>query len=51
MAEVAGRVNAVGTVLQGGYSGLRASGWRAAGPGWSGQQRPAPIEDRSIRRS
>lgn len=49
MAQAAGYVNAVGTVLQSGYRGLTASGWRTAGPGWSGTQAPAPVEDRSFR--
>ncbi len=49
MAEAAGWLNATGTVLQGGYNMMRASGWRTMGPGWSGLQSPAPIEDRSIR--
>lgn len=40
---------AAGTVLQGGYSMLKQSGWRSAGPGWSGTQAPAPVVDRSIR--
>ena len=44
MAEVAGQVGAVGTVLQGGYNAMRASGWRTAGPGFSGTQAPAPVE-------
>ena len=45
-AQAAGYVNAVGTVLQGANAGLKASGWRTMGPGWSGQQAPAPVEVR-----
>lgn len=51
MAQTAGVVNAVGTVLSGGYGALKASGWRTAGPGFSGQQAPAPVETRTIPRS
>jgi hypothetical protein len=47
MQEVAGKVNAAGTVLGGTYGAMRSNGWRSAGAGFSGQQRPAPVEDRS----
>jgi hypothetical protein len=46
LAQSAGLVNAVGNVLQGGYSALKASGWRTNGPGWAGTQAPAPVESR-----
>jgi len=46
MQRSAGYVNAVGSVLQGGASALRAGGWRTGGPGFSGQQAPAPVETR-----
>jgi len=49
MRETAGYVNAVGTVLGGTYGALRASGWRTAGPGFSGGQAPAPVVDKSWR--
>ena len=40
---------AMGTVLSSGYQGMINSGWRTAGPGFSGQQKPAPIVDRSFK--
>lgn len=43
----AGYVNAIGTVLGGGYQAMRANGWRTAGPGFSGTQAPAPVTDLS----
>ncbi|HON29427.1 MAG TPA: hypothetical protein PLN11_00090 [Ottowia sp.] len=49
MKQTAANVSAVGTVMGGAYGALRASGWRTAGPGFSGTQAPAPVEDRSIR--
>lgn len=48
MAQTAGIVNAVGSVLSTGYGALKASGWRSNGPGWA-TQAPAPVEDRSTR--
>lgn len=48
MAQAAGYVNAVGTVLGGTYGAMRANGWRTAGPGFSGTQAPAPVETRTI---
>lgn len=48
-ARRAGRINAVNSLLQAGAGAARAGGWRAYGPGFSGGQRPAPIEDRSVR--
>lgn len=51
MAERAGIVNAMGTVLMGANSALKSNGWRTAGPGFSGQQAPAPVETRTIPRS
>jgi len=47
MRETAGYVNAVGTALGGSYKALKANGWRTAGPGFSGQQAPAPVTDLS----
>ena len=47
MAQTAGMVNAAGTALGGTYSAMRANGWRTAGPGFSGTQAPAPLEDRN----
>lgn len=49
MAESAGYVNAIGTVLGGYGQGLRASGWRSQGPGYSGTQKPAPVVNRDVR--
>ncbi len=49
MQETAGYVNAVGTVLGGMYQGMKSNGWRTGGPGFSGQQAPAPVVDKSIR--
>jgi len=46
--ETAGNVNAFGSLLGSAYQGAKASGWRTAGPGYSGTQAPAPVEDRSI---
>lgn len=48
MRQTAGYVNAVGTVLGGAYQGMKNNGWRTgSGPGFSGTQAPAPVEDRS----
>lgn len=44
--EAAGNAAAVGTLLSTGASAMKASGWRTKGPGYSGQQAPAPIETR-----
>jgi hypothetical protein len=46
--EAAGYVNAVGTALGSAYQGLKSSGWRTAGPGFSGTQAPAPVEIRNV---
>lgn len=46
MAETAGQIGAVNSVLAGGYSAMRNNGWRTFGPGFSGGQMPAPVEDR-----
>lgn len=43
-------MGALGTVLSSGYQSMIGSGWRTAGPGWSGTQRPAPVENRDIPR-
>jgi len=48
MAQTAANVNALNSVLSSGLSGLSNSGWRSKGPGFSGTQAPAPVEDRSI---
>ena len=49
--QTAGYVNAAGTLLSGGYQGLKASGWRTAGqPGFGGTQAPAPVETRYVPR-
>lgn len=47
VAQKAGYVNAAGSLLSSGYQGAKASGWRSAGPGWSGTQSPAPVETRT----
>lgn len=49
LAQAAGVVNAVTTMAGGAYSGLRASGWRSKGPGFSGTQSAAPVVDLSTR--
>ena len=41
-------LRAAGTVLQSGYSAMKASGWRTAGPGFAGTQAPAPVEIRNL---
>lgn len=48
-ARRASQIGAFSSLLSAGSQGLRASGWRSAGPGFSGTQAPAPIEDRSWR--
>lgn len=48
MAAANADMQAFGTVLQGGSMMLRGSGWRTGGPGFSGQQAPAPVESRTI---
>jgi hypothetical protein len=47
MRQTAGYMNAVGSALGGGYQAMRNNGWRTAGPGFSGTQAPAPVDDRS----
>lgn len=47
-AQAAGYAGAINTALTGGYSAMRASGWRTKGPGFSGQQMPAPVESRTV---
>lgn len=49
MAKAAGRVNAVNSLLSSGAQGMKASGWRSNGPGFSGTQLPAPVETRGGR--
>lgn len=48
-AKKASRIQATASLLQAGASAMTASGWRSAGPGFSGTQTAAPIADRSIR--
>lgn len=48
-ARRAANLQAFGTLLSAGAQGMRASGWRANGPGWSNQQAPAPVIDKSTR--
>lgn len=45
----AGRMQAMGTLMSSASSAATASGWRSAGPGFSGTQSPAPISNRSVR--
>lgn len=47
-ARRAGNINAFGSLLSAGANGLKASGWRSAGPGFSGTQAPAPVEIRNL---
>jgi hypothetical protein len=49
MQQSAGYVNAATSVLAGAYQGARANGWRTGGPGFSGQQRPAPVDSLTIK--
>lgn len=50
MRRTAGMVNAAGTVLGGGYQAMKNNGWRTGGgPGFSGTQAPAPVEDRQFK--
>lgn len=48
-ARRAANINAVTSLLSMGAQSARASGWRANGPGFSGQQKPAPVIDKSTR--
>lgn len=43
LAEANANQKAASTVLASGYQGMVNSGWRTAGPGYSGLQAPAPI--------
>lgn len=45
----AGQIQAATTLMQAGANAATASGWRSAGPGFSGTQARAPISDASIR--
>lgn len=45
MASAAGLLNAATTLATGSYNGMKASGWRSRGPGFSGTQAPAPVVD------
>lgn len=47
-AKRAGEINAVTSLLSAGAQGMRAGGWRSNGPGFSGTQKAAPIESRTI---
>lgn len=47
-ARRAGAINAFTSLLSTGAQGLKASGWRSAGPGFSGTQAPAPISSGKI---
>ncbi|MEL4181237.1 hypothetical protein [Roseateles sp. PN1] len=49
-ARRAGYFNAATSLLSAGAQGMKASGWRANGPGFSGTQAPAPVETRTIPR-
>lgn len=40
-------INAGTSLLSAGAQGMRATGFRSAGPGWSGTQSPAPVETRT----
>lgn len=48
-ARRAANMQAFNTLLSAGAQGMQASGWRAKGPGFSGQQAPAPVIDKSTR--
>jgi hypothetical protein len=48
-AAAQANLQATATVMGAAYTGMQNSGWRTAGPGFSGTQSPAPITDRSIR--
>lgn len=48
-ARRAANLQAFNTLLSAGAQGMKASGWRANGPGYSGQQAPAPVIDKSWR--
>ncbi len=48
-ARRAANLQAFNTLLSAGAQGMKASGWRANGPGWSNQQAPAPVIDKSTR--
>lgn len=45
----AGQIQAASTLMQAGAQAATASGWRSAGPGFSGTQARAPISNASIR--
>ena len=47
-AKRAGQTQAATTLLGSGVAGARASGWGQRGPGFSGWQAAAPVEDRGI---
>ncbi len=49
-ARSASYLAAAGSLLSAGSQGLRASGFRSNGPGWSGTQAPAPVETRYVPR-
>lgn len=47
MKQTAGYVNAASSMLNSGYNAIKSNGWRTNGPGFSGTQPPAPVQDRS----
>lgn len=49
-AKRAGYINAATSLLSSGAQGMKASGWRSNGPGFSGTQAPAPVVNRDIPR-
>jgi len=46
-AQRAGYINAGTSLMASGAQGLKDSGWRRYGPGFSGGQAPAPVESRT----
>lgn len=48
-ARRSANIGAFTSLLSAGSSYAKASGWRSNGPGFSGTQAPAPVEDRSTR--
>ncbi len=49
-ARRSANIGAFTSLLSAGGNYLKASGWRSAGPGFSGTQMPAPVESRTIPR-
>jgi len=48
MARTAGRINAATSLMSSASAGLKSSGWRSNGPGFSNTQAPAPVEIRKF---